>query len=178
MDVSKLKITRYPAPVLAEETKPVTEFNDDLRRLADKMLDIMVETKGVGLAGPQAGVPLRIFVISVDGTKANGKAYINPVIEPYGNIEINEEGCLSLPGIWSKIRRFSNCRVNAFDLDGKEFSEDVTGLHARALQHENDHLEGKLIVDRMSQVSKIAARNRLKELREIYEESLAKQEKK
>jgi peptide deformylase len=172
VEVEKLKITRYPAPVLAQGAKPVERVDDIIRKLADKMLDIMVETKGIGLAGPQAGVPLRIFVISLDGTKEHGRAYINPRVEPYGPIEVNEEGCLSLPGIWSKIRRHTNCRVTALDLDGREFSEDVTGLHARALQHENDHIEGRLIVDRMTQIARIANRNRLKELRDIYEESL------
>jgi len=172
IDVQKCKITRYPAPVLAEAAKTIETVDDTIRLLADKMLDIMVETKGIGLAGPQAGLPLRIFVISTDGTKEHGQVYINPAIEPYGAIDVNEEGCLSLPGVWSKIRRHTQCRVRATGLDGKEFTQDAEGLLARALQHENDHLEGRLIVDRMSQISKIGYRSRLKELREIYEKSI------
>jgi peptide deformylase len=113
VDIDKCGITRYPAPVLGEPAKPVEEINDNIRLLADKMLDIMVETKGVGLAGPQAGVPLRIFVVSVDGTKENGKAYINPTIEPSGELEPAEEGCLSLPGIYTKIRRYTRCKIKA-----------------------------------------------------------------
>jgi peptide deformylase len=172
IDVDKCGITRYPAPVLAEPAKRVDEINDNIRLLADKMLDIMVETKGVGLAGPQAGVPLRIFVVSVDGTKENGKVYINPTIEPSGELEPSEEGCLSLPGIYTKVRRYSRCKIKATGLDGKEFTEEATGLLARAFQHENDHLEGRLIVDRIGQVAKIAIRGRLKELREIYEKNI------
>lgn len=171
IDLAKCKITRYPAKVLAGQAKPVKKIDDTIRRLADKMLDIMVEKKGIGLAAPQAGVPLKIFVISVDGKKENGRVYINPVIQPSGDIEVNEEGCLSLPGIWANVRRYTKCQVTAMDLDGNEFVDEGTGLYARALQHENDHLEGRLIVDRMSQVARIAIRGRLKELREIYEES-------
>jgi peptide deformylase len=174
IDIEKCKITRYPAPVLTETAKPVGEITDTIRLLADKMLDIMVETKGVGLAGPQAGVPLRIFVVSVDGTKENGKVYINPTIELSGDLEPNEEGCLSLPGIYTKIRRYTKCKIKATGLDGKEFTEEATGLLARAFQHENDHLEGRLIVDRIGQVAKIGIRGRLKELREIYENSIKK----
>jgi peptide deformylase len=172
IDVHKCKITRYPTPVLAEPAKPVAEVNDNIRLLADKMLDIMVETKGIGLAGPQAGVPLRIFVVSVDGTKENGKVYINPTIEPSGDLEASEEGCLSLPGIYTKIRRYAKCKIKATGLDGSVFTEEATGLLARAFQHENDHLEGRLIVDRIGQVAKIGIRGRLKELREIYEKNL------
>ena len=172
VEIDKCKITRYPSPVLGEPAKPVEEIDDNIRLLADKMLDIMVETKGVGLAGPQAGVPLRIFVVSVDGTKEHGKTYINPTIEPSGDLEPSEEGCLSLPGIYTKVRRYTNCKIKATGLDGKKFTEEATGLLARAFQHENDHLEGRLIVDRIGQVAKIAIRGRLKELREIYEKSI------
>jgi peptide deformylase len=172
IDVHKCKITHYPTPVLAEPAKPVAEINDNIRLLADKMLDIMVETKGIGLAGPQAGVPLRIFVVSVDGTKENGKVYINPTIEPSGDLEPSEEGCLSLPGIYTKIRRYSKCKIKATGLDGTVFTDEATGLLARAFQHESDHLEGRLIVDRIGQVAKIGIRGRLKELREIYEKNL------
>lgn len=172
IEVEKCKITRYPSPVLGETAKPVEEINDNIRLLADKMLDIMVETKGIGLAGPQAGVPLRIFVVSIDGTKENGKTYINPIVEPSGELEPSEEGCLSLPGIYTKVRRYTNCKITATGLDGNEFTEEATGLSARAFQHENDHLEGRLIVDRIGQVAKIAIRARLKELREIYEKNI------
>ena len=170
IDVEKCKITRFPAKVLAGEAKAVKKVNDTIRKLADKMLDIMVETKGIGLAAPQAGGGLKMFVISLDGTKENGRVYINPVVTPSGDLEVNEEGCLSLPGIWAKVRRYTQCQVKAMDLEGNEFVDEATGLYARALQHESDHLEGRLIVDRMSAVAKIAVRARLKELREIYEE--------
>jgi peptide deformylase len=169
VEVDKCSITRYPAPVLAQKAKAVEEFDDNLRALAEKMKDIMVEQKGVGLAGPQAGVSLRIFVASPDSTKENAKVYINPVITPSGTLETKEEGCLSLPGIWGNIHRYSKCSIKAQGLDGKEFSEQAEGLLARIFQHEYDHLDGTLVADKLSAVAKIAARRKLKQLREDYE---------
>ena len=119
------------------------------------MIDIMLETKGVGLAAPQAGVNLRIFVVSLDATKENAKVYINPKIETSGPLEAIEEGCLSLPGISAKIKRFTKCPVTATDLDGNTFTEEAEGLLARAFQHEFDHLEGMMIKDRMGRVQAI-----------------------
>ncbi len=169
IDVEKCRITRYPEKVLAVKAEPVEEINENVRRLADKMVDIMIETKGIGLAGPQAGVGLRIFVISLDGTRENARVYINPEITPSGSLEPSEEGCLSIPGLNAKIKRYSKCRVTAQGLDGKKFTEDAEGLYAIALQHEYDHLEGTMIKDRLSQVSRIGARRILKELEQKSE---------
>ncbi|HOK94993.1 MAG TPA: peptide deformylase [Anaerohalosphaeraceae bacterium] len=167
-DYSKCTITRYPTPVLLEKAQPITDIDDGIRKLAERMIDIMVENKGIGLAGPQAGVNLRIFVISLDGSKENAKVYINPTIKPEGPVVVNEEGCLSLPGLWGKIKRYSRCTVTATDLNGQTFTETGEGLLARALQHEYDHLEGRMIKDRLSQPAKLRARHRLKQLEEEY----------
>ena len=113
MDINKFRITRFPAPVLGRPAKPIDQITDDIRRLADKMINIMLETKGVGLAGPQVGVDLQIFVVSIDGTRENAKVYINPKISPSGPVEENDEGCLSLPGIYTKIKRSSASSVNS-----------------------------------------------------------------
>ena len=131
----------------------------------------MIETRGVGLAGPQAGISLRIFVASPDTSRANAKVYINPTINPAGTVEAIEEGCLSLPDVYGKIRRHNKCTVTATGLDGKEFVEEADGLLARILQHEFDHLEGILVANRMGTVAKIAARKRLKDLQKKYEQS-------
>ena len=170
VDVDKCCITHFPAPVLGRQAKAVGEITDDIRRLADKMIEIMLETKGVGLAGPQAGVDLSIFVASVDSTRENVRVYINPEIETSGGLETYEEGCLSLPGISAKIKRYKKCSVTAVGLDGQRFTEEAEGLLARIFQHEFDHLQGMMIKDRMSQVGRIAARKRLKQLVERYEE--------
>ena len=167
-DIEKCRLTRYPVQVLAQPAKPIDRIDDNVRQLADKMIDIMLESGGIGLAGPQAGVGLSIFVVSVDGTRENAKVYINPQISVSGGQVAREEGCLSLPAVVGNIKRYKNCTVTATDLDGNEFTEEAEGLTARAFQHEYDHLEGVLITSRMSIAAKIAARKRLKELDEDF----------
>jgi peptide deformylase len=166
IDVQKCRITHYPADVLAGRARPVEKIDDNIRQLVQKMTDIMLENKGVGLAAPQAGVPLRLFIISLSGTKENVRVYINPDIVSSGEFDAIEEGCLSVPGVHTKIRRYKKCTVTATDLDGNEFTEEAEGLYARALQHEFDHIEGTTIVNRMSQVAKISHRRQLKKLEE------------
>ncbi len=169
-DFTKCSITHFPAPVLTESAKPIENIDGSIRTLAETMIDIMLELKGIGLAGPQAGVNLRIFVVSFDGTKENARVYINPKIETSGPLEAIEEGCLSLPGVLAKIKRFKQCTVTATDLDGNTFTEHAEGLPARAFQHEFDHLNGMLIKDRMTTVQNIGARKLIKKLREEYNE--------
>ena len=166
IDVKKCRITHYPEGVLAKRAEPVEKIDDSIRRLVEKMTEIMLKNKGVGLAAPQAGVPLRLFIISLDGTKENVKVYINPTISPEGEFHELEEGCLSVPGIYTKIRRYKRCKVTATDLAGNEFSDEAEGLYARALQHEYDHIEGFTIVNRMGSAAKIAHRKQLKKLSE------------
>ncbi len=164
IDIEKCRITHYPAEVLAGTAEPVEKIDGNIRRLAEKMTDIMLENKGIGLAAPQVGVPLRIFIISLDGTKENVKVYINPTVTPAGELSSIEEGCLSVPGVRTNIRRYTKCTVTATDLDGNEFTEQADGLYARALQHEYDHLQGMTIVSRMGQTAKIEHRRQLKAL--------------
>ncbi len=164
-------LTRFPAPVLEKRAEPIGEINDDIRRLAERMIDLMVETEGVGFAGPQAGANLRIFVVSLDSSRENAKVYINPEIEVSGPVVSHEEGCLSLPGIYARVPRYAHCKVTATDLDGNRFTEEGEGLLARAFQHEYDHLEGRLIKDHMSRPAKIRARRRLQELMDEFAEN-------
>jgi len=174
IDAQNCRITHYPAAVLARPAEPVEEIDDNIRGIVDKMADIMLENKGVGLAGPQAGVSLQIFIASLDGTKAGVKAYINPTIATSGSAELMEEGCLSLPGIRVKVRRYNKCVVTATGLDGKEFTEEAEGLLAEVFQHEYDHLQGMVITDKIGRVAKMAVRKRLKELEKIYENDVKK----
>src|SRR4030042_1628168 len=122
------------------------------------MTDIMLENKGVGLAAPQAGVPLRLFIISLDGSREKLRVFINPTITPSGDLVSTDEGCLSVPGIYTAVRRYKHCKVTATDLDGNEFTDEGEGLYARALQHEYDHIEGMTIVNRMGPAEKIVPR--------------------
>jgi peptide deformylase len=170
IDPDKCQITHYPAEVLGKPAKPVEKIDDTIRRLVEKMKDIMVEHKGVGLAAPQAGVSLRVFIISLSGKKEEARAYVNPTVTPTTDEFIEfEEGCLSVPGVYTKIKRYKTCTVTATDLDGNEFTEEGEDFYARALQHEYDHIEGTTIVNRMSQVARIAHRKQLKKLREQQE---------
>ena len=170
VDISKCKLTKYPAPILSQVAKPIEEIDDNIRQLAQKMIDIMIENGGVGLAGPQAGVSLRIFIVSPDASREKARAYINPELDLSGPVEMNDEGCLSFPGVFIKVRRYKKCTIKALDLDGNEFTETGEGLLSRAFQHEYDHLEGTLLCDRMSRIQQIANRKKLKDLRIQYEE--------
>jgi peptide deformylase len=169
MKYDECQITRYPAEVLGKRAEPVEKIDGVIRQLVDRMIDVMVERKGVGLAAPQVGVPLRLFIISLDGGRENVKVFINPTVTPSGDLGEIDEGCLSVPGIYTKIRRYKKCRVTATDLDGNEFSDEGEGLYARALQHEYDHIEGVTIVNRMTQVARIAHRKQLKKLEDQHE---------
>jgi peptide deformylase len=164
IDVDKCKITYYPASVLRGRAAPVEKIDENIRRLVDKMADILVDKKGIGLAAPQAGVPLRLFIVSLSGKREDVRAYVNPTVTPHGDLDEAEEGCLSVPGIWAKIRRYKKATVTATDLDGRQFSEDAEGLYARCLQHEYDHIEGTVIVNRMGEAARIAHRRQLKKL--------------
>ena len=170
IDVDKCKITYYPATVLRGRAAPVEKIDENIRQLVDKMGEIMVEKKGIGLAAPQAGVPLRLFIVSLTGKREDVRAYINPTVTPHGDLDEAEEGCLSVPGIWAKIRRYKKATVTATDLDGRQFTEDAEGLYARCLQHEYDHIEGMVIVNRMGAAARIANRRQLKKLAEEQEE--------
>lgn len=168
IDVEKCRITHYPSEILVGTAQPVEKIDDNIRRLVDKMFKIMQANKGVGLAAPQAGVPLRLFIISLDGSRENLRVFVNPTVTPSGELVTNEEGCLSVPGIYTKIRRYKEAEVTATDLDGNEFIEKAEGLYARALQHEYDHIEGMTIVNRMGQTARIAHRRQLKKLTEQH----------
>ncbi|OHB79935.1 MAG: peptide deformylase [Planctomycetes bacterium RBG_16_55_9] len=159
-------MTHYPAGVLGQRARPVEKVDESIRRLVDKMIDLMLTNKGVGFAAPQAGVSLRLFIISLDGSREKVRVYVNPTVTPAGELDAVEEGCLSVPGIYTKIRRYKKCEVTATDLDGNEFRDQGEGLYARALQHEYDHIEGMTIVNRMGQTARIAHRKQLKKLQE------------
>ncbi|MEA4860407.1 MAG: peptide deformylase [Sphaerochaeta sp.] len=139
--------------VLGEKCQPITKFDSGLRVLVDAMFETMAEADGVGLAAPQVGVPSRLFVINIQGVEK--RAYINPqIIETSIETDISEEGCLSIPGVWHDVQRPARVTVQAQDIEGKVFTVKAEGLLARAIQHENDHLNGVLFIDRLSDEEK------------------------
>jgi peptide deformylase len=163
-DPASLEIVNYPAPVLKQVAANVEEFDDWLRAVVSRMKNLMVEHKGVGLAAPQVGLPLRLFIWSPEGELAEAKAFINPEFSQERGKVDGEEGCLSLPDIRAKITRFEHVKVSALDEFGKPFEMDLDEFPARIVQHENDHLEGILILDRMSPVAKLKNRVKIAEL--------------
>jgi peptide deformylase len=146
-------ILHYPDKRLRNPGKPVTRFDAELRQLVDDMAETMYAAPGVGLAAPQIGVSLRLFVIDVasgDDSPSQLRTFINPeIIERSGEIAY-EEGCLSFPGVHEEIDRAERVKVRAQDIDGNTFELEADGLLAIAIQHENDHLEGTLMVDHLS----------------------------
>ncbi|KAA5539850.1 peptide deformylase [Roseiconus nitratireducens] len=147
-----LEVIYYPHPTLRFVSKPVRRVDADLRRIADEMLDLMYESKGVGLAANQVDLPIRMFVVNPTGEKGSGEEFviINPEIQRPKGSETAEEGCLSLPGLQGDVIRPKSVRVSAFDIQGNPFEATLEGFLARIFMHENDHLDGTLFFDRMS----------------------------
>jgi peptide deformylase len=145
--VSILDIRVLGDPILREDTKSVTEITDELRTLARDMFETMYVAKGIGLAAPQVGRRERLAVVDVED---NPLVIINPEIVHADGKAKGEEGCLSIPDVYGDVERPAVVRVRATGLDGKEFEIDADGLFARCLQHEIDHLHGKLFIDYLS----------------------------
>ena len=164
-----LKIILYPDPRLKKMSQPVDVFDDRLRVLASCMLNLMREAKGVGLAAPQVGENIRLFVMNPTGEPGADRVYVNPVLLDPDGEEESEEGCLSLPGIHLNVVRSKQIRLQAQDLDGKRIEEVASGFLPRVWQHETDHLNGMLLTDRMGPVARMANRRILNELKEQYE---------
>jgi len=163
--VQSLRIVSYPDPVLREETRPIETIDEEVRSVAERMIELMHEYRGVGLAAPQVGLSWRLFVANPTGEEGNDRVFINPEIrEPDETQEAEEEGCLSIPGVRVQVRRPNAVTVDALDLEGNPFSDSGDGMPARVWQHELDHLNGTLIIDWMSPMDRLANRKALKEL--------------
>ena len=160
-----LHIIRWPDPRLKKHAEAVAAFDDDLRRIAEQMLVLMRVAKGVGLAAPQVGINRKLFVMNHSGQPADDRVYVNPTLTALdGEASIAEEGCLSLPEIHIDVERPSHVRIDAFDVNGNPVTVERDGFEARVWQHENDHLLGILLTDRMSFSDKMKHRRRLREL--------------
>lgn len=163
-----LRIIFYPDPRLKKVSVPVTAFDENLKKLAARMFELMRANRGVGLAAPQVGVNLRLFIMNHSGQPQDDRHYVNPVLSEADGSEEAEEGCLSLPGIHVDIERSRTMRIQAHDLDGNPIDQTETGYLARIWQHEFDHLNGRMLTDRMGAVAKMTNRRLLKDLEENY----------
>ncbi|MCZ6574028.1 MAG: peptide deformylase [Planctomycetota bacterium] len=163
-----MDVVCYPDPILQRRAAPVDLARPDLAEIVEEMIKTMIEAAGVGLAGPQVALDLRLFVASATGEAGDVVVCINPQVELSGPLVEMEEGCLSLPGIRRIIKRPSEIRLRAFNVGGEEFEVTDDGLLGRILQHENDHLNGVLFFERMTGADRIGIRPDLKALEEQH----------
>ncbi|MDQ8155207.1 MAG: peptide deformylase [Gemmatimonadota bacterium] len=164
--MSVLPIRVLGDPVLREETRPVADVTDDLRRLIDDMFETMYAANGIGLAAPQVGRTERVAVVDVEGAKY---ALVNPeVLVADGKKEKAEEGCLSIPDVYADVERPGHVVVRALDRDGQPFEVEATALLGRCFQHEIDHLHGKLFLDHLSFLKRRSALARWEDEKDQY----------
>ncbi|MDE3188203.1 MAG: peptide deformylase [Acidobacteriota bacterium] len=161
-----LKIVKYPEPVLQQPGEPVTEFNEELRKLVADMFETTYASQGIGLAAPQVGVSKRVTVIDLSMGKdpAQKLVLINPEITFREGRQYEEEGCLSFPEIREKVARAAKVRIRAQNLEGKWFEMDGEELLSRAFQHEIDHLDGMLFIFRMSGLKRDMVLRRIRKM--------------
>jgi len=163
--MAKLEILEFPDARLRTVAKPVEQVDDALRRLIDDMVETMYDAQGIGLAATQVNVHRRLLVLDVSEKQDTPRVYINPEILARDGSESCEEGCLSVPGIYAEVSRAAMIRVAALDRNGDRFEEDLDGIHAVCLQHEMDHLEGKLFVDYLSPLKRRMVTKKLEKQR-------------
>jgi peptide deformylase len=160
-----LSMRRYGDPILRQLAAPVAAVTPEIKTLIADMAETMWHQVGIGLAAPQIGVSLRIFVM--DDGKRGARAIVNPVVTERGGVVKEEEGCLSLPGIFAEVERSKTLRIEGLDGEGQPISFEAQGLQAKIIQHELDHLDGVLFIDRLPPVT----RDRIK--KKIQKEGLA-----
>ena len=160
-----MKIVHYPHPALRHAAKPLTSIDKELRLQCGQMIELMYEARGLGLAATQVALPFQLLVMNITGDpeqRDREEILINPVIVERKGIVEDEEGCLSFPGLYQKIRRAKTLKVQAYDVKGQLVEKVVHDLEARAWQHEIDHLNGVLFIDKMGTIAKLAARGSVK----------------
>ncbi len=170
--MAKLNILHYPDPRLYTVAKPVQTVDARIRRLIDDMKETMYAAPGIGLAATQVNVHERLLVMDISETRDDFRVFINPeIVSQTGRAE-NEEGCLSVPGVYDKITRAEHVKVRALDRDGQPFELEAEGLRAVCIQHEMDHLLGKVFVDYLSPLKRNRIKSKLlKQAREHHFES-------
>ncbi len=171
--MSLLKIYHYPDPVLAKESEPIAAVDDEIRQLAADMAETMYAAPGVGLAAPQVGISKRVIVLDCGGEENPEliKAVNPEILERQGD-SFEEEGCLSVPGYYASVKRSSWVKVRYLDMDGQTVEREAEGLLAICFQHEIDHLDGKLFVDRLSSLKKGMFRKKYPKILEQQQEQL------
>ena len=163
--MTKLKILEFPDPRLRKKATPVEVVDDGVRELIDNMFETMYAAPGIGLAATQVDVHKRLLVADVSADKSEPHALINPEILEKDGVAVTEEGCLSVPGYYEEVERAEHIRVRFLDRDGNEQEMEADGLLAVCIQHEMDHLDGKLFVDYLSEAKRQRIRKKLQKER-------------
>ncbi len=161
-----LRVINYPHPTLRRKSKPLRRVDAELHRLVGEMFELMYAHKGCGLAANQVDLPYRVFVVNESGDpthKDQEFVFINPVLSKMRGSAEDEEGCLSLPGLYAPVRRPDRVGIDAYNLQGEKVHLDCEGRFARILQHETDHLDGILFIDRLSPTQRMSVRERIEE---------------
>ena len=166
-----MRIIKYPHPTLRHKSKPLQRVDADLKKIVAEMFELMYAQKGIGLAANQVDLPYRFFILNLENDPAKAPEYVflNPEISRRTGTAEAEEGCLSFPEIYAPVKRSAKVLILAFDLNGREINYQLDGCFARAVQHEFDHLEGKLFIDRLSPAARMTVQPALDDLeREFY----------
>ena len=170
--MTTLNILHFPDPRLRNLARPVQQVDDSIRKLTDDMLETMYAAPGIGLAATQVNIDKRVIVIDISEEKDQPLYLINPEILELDGVEEMEEGCLSVPGVYEVVQRADQVRIRALGRDGQPFEMQANGLLAVCIQHEIDHLDGKLFVDYLSQLKRTRIRKKLeKEQRQAVPEA-------
>ena len=167
-----VRVIKYPHPTLRHKSKPLRRVDAELKEIVREMFDLMYEDRGVGLAANQVDLPYRLFVMNLESDPAAAEqeyVFINPVISRRQGMAEAEEGCLSLPGIYAEVKRPEKIALSGYGIDGKELHYELEGLAARAAQHETDHLDGVLFVNRLGPSGEFAVKEPLAELEREFE---------
>jgi peptide deformylase len=154
-----MRIVHYPHPSLKHAGKPVKSIDKELRLQVGNMFELMYDAKGLGLAATQVALPIQLLVMNITGNpghKASERVFINPTIVEKKGVMDGEEGCLSFPGMYAPVKRAKRVVIEAFDLEGKPVREEATGIASRAWQHEIDHLDGIVFIERFSPLIRLA----------------------
>lgn len=165
--MSKLEILEFPDPRLRTVASPVEHFDQDLERLVNDMLETMYAANGIGLAATQVNRHIQLLVLDISEDRDQPRSYVNPEIISQEGEQVCEEGCLSVPGVYANVTRADRVKVRARDAKGQSFEEEAEGLLAVCLQHEMDHLAGRLFVDYLSPLKRQRVRKQLEKSRRL-----------
>ena len=174
-----LRIVTYPHPALRYESRPVTQIDGRLVAAVRAMFDLMYEAHGIGLAANQVAIPLRFFVLNLTADpeqRDQEQVFINPEVVKRHSTEEFEEGCLSFPSLYAKVRRPKRVKVRAYDLEGNDLTIDADELYGRALQHETDHLHGRLFVDLLEPGIKSNVGGKIRDIEQTFRDAQARGE--